>query len=285
MCTMTEEFLRKVFTSLKDMVSALSAFGDVRSVVVFGSAARLKDFVKDISDIDVLVITRKRPRIPHYGFEVHGAEVSITIMSLDDVRKIFESGHPLAFMLYKYTKVLVDDGTFSTLISTIKPKVTERTLRILRHSTFVALGLGLEKYFAQLYREAISHAYHAVRHMVRYKACLKGVDANNFPISDDEVKSFLPEYAKGVFEKLVELRRRKIGKEDCMNALEDSRKLISSEMGCCIPSFRDLEQRILEENGHIVSVMLEEKTCSVEVSCIVRVDSCYRTLVLKCNNK
>ena len=63
-------------------------------------------------------------------------------------------------------------------------KITEHTRRMLRKSIFAALGLALESYYLlEEYTKALSHLYHSLRHLIRYKASFKGF----VPVSDREV--------------------------------------------------------------------------------------------------
>ena len=267
---MAKEFIDKIIQSLIHMLPSLKIYGDPRSVIVFGSAVRPTDFVKGVSDVDVLIITKGRPKRRHYQLEIYETEINISFMSIDEVYNVFRKGYPLAFILYKDSRVIMDDGAFSSLISTLRPKVTEHTLRTLRRSSFVALILGLEKYFYGLYRGAISHAYHAVRHMARYKACLKGINADDFPISDAEVSPHLSTPAREVYELLIDLRRRDVAKDECLDALEAARSVISSEMSCCIPNFHEIERKVEQEGGCVDFVDIKERECSIEIICFIR---------------
>jgi predicted nucleotidyltransferase len=54
--------LERVYETLRGLPRAMEGFADVRSIVVFGSAARPEDFVEGVSDVDVLVLAAGEPR-------------------------------------------------------------------------------------------------------------------------------------------------------------------------------------------------------------------------------
>jgi len=99
--------------------------------------------------------------------------------------------------------VLYDDGTYRSIPKEVK--ITDITRKVLRRSAVVALGLAIEKYLQGSYLRSVSHLYHSVRHLIRYKFSLRG-RAENFPISDREVLE-KAENLKEVFLKLVKMRR------------------------------------------------------------------------------
>lgn len=162
------EYLERAFKAIKDRVLGIEETGNVKAVIVFGSAARPEDFVRGLSDIDVLVVTEGNPDRRQYSFRLWDSEVNITYMSVEEVVKMFSLGDPLAFMLHGDSIILKDEGAISDLIA-VRPTVTEHTLRVLRGSSLVALGLAIESCFHEDYKNSISSVYHAVRHLARYK--------------------------------------------------------------------------------------------------------------------
>jgi predicted nucleotidyltransferase len=98
-------------------------FADVRSIVVFGSAARPEDFVEGVSDVDVLVLAAGEPRERHCTLELgEGLRVEAVVLKPEELVKLAEEGDPLAFMVERGV-VVADDGTFASL--RLEPRVTE----------------------------------------------------------------------------------------------------------------------------------------------------------------
>ncbi|RLF23994.1 MAG: hypothetical protein DRN15_04615 [Thermoprotei archaeon] len=280
---MTEEYLKKILNTLKECVHMLDFLGDIRSVVVFGSAVRPQDFVVGVSDVDVLVITKEEPRRRLYRTEIYDARVDITVMTIGEVYKVFEDGHPLAFMLYRSSQALVDDGAFAKLMRSVKPKVSEYTLKVLRRSAFVALELGLEDYFWELYREATSHACHAVRHIARYVASLRGANAESFPITDQEICHYLSKASQEAFLEIIMIRRqREVTRRECISALERAREVISREIGCKIPSFYEIDEAVRRRAAFIrYARIIERPSNEVMVRCEVLTDEGNKVEVLE----
>lgn len=241
---MTEEHVELAMAAVEGMLRVIRELEDVRSVVLFGSATRPQDFVVGVSDVDVLVVTGRRPGRRRYSSRVNETEINVVVMSKEELREIFEKGDPLAFMVYKSRRVLEDDGTFASIAAS-KPKVSRHTLSVLRGSVLAALGLALEAYFLGSYRRAVSHAYHSLRHLARLKASLKGVDADDFPLSDREVGESLTEQARRLFAELAALRRRvDVSREACAEALDRTIDVTSSELGLKAPSLSVVEGNV-----------------------------------------
>lgn len=260
-----KEYVSKVLATFKELLPDIEEVGNIRSVIVFGSATRPQDFVIGVSDIDILIITHKRPYRRYHAIEIHGTEVNISFMTLDELYDVFKRGVPLSFMLYRSSYILMDDGSFSNLITSNKPQVTKHTLKILYHSIFVALELGLERYFTGSFRKSVSHAYHSMRHLARYKAALNRVKPNKFPISDVEVRNYLSKYAREIFDQLVKLRRRDITQGECEIALNNTIGAISLELECEVPSLYEIKENIKELENNISFVKVKKKECHVVV--------------------
>jgi len=134
--------LERVYETLRGLPRAMEGFADVRSIVVFGSAARPEDFVEGVSDVDVLVLAAGEPRERHCTLELgEGLRVEVVVLKPEELVKLAEEGDPLAFMVERGV-VVADDGTFASL--RLEPRVTGRTVSVLRRSAVVALGLALE---------------------------------------------------------------------------------------------------------------------------------------------
>ena len=115
---------------------------------------------------------------------------------------MIERGSPLGFML-KYSVVLLDRGCLSMVRS--RPRVTEYTMKTLRRSILVALGLAIEHYYLG--------------------------DAEGFPVSDEELLSRSPEDVKGLFKKLIEMRRREVNVNELREAIEETIEVITRKLG------------------------------------------------------
>jgi predicted nucleotidyltransferase len=176
---------------------------DACSIVVYGSAARPSNFVLGVSDVDVLVLVKKAPKRCVYNLDMN-TRVYVELFIPEELDQVIERGSPLGFML-KYSVVLLDRGCSSMVGS--RPRITEYTMKTLRRSILAALGLVIEHYYLEMLRESASHLYHSIRHLIRYLYSLSG-DAEGFPVSDEELLSRSPDDVKGIFKKLIEMRRR-----------------------------------------------------------------------------
>ncbi|MBO3840860.1 MAG: nucleotidyltransferase domain-containing protein [Candidatus Brockarchaeota archaeon] len=248
------EYLERAFKAIEDRVLGIEETRNIKAVIVFGSAARPEDFMRGLSDIDVLVVTEGNPDRRQYSFRLWDSEVNITYMSVEEVVKIFSLGDPLAFILHGDRIILKDEEAISSLIA-VRPTVTEHTLRVLRGSSFVALGLAIESYFHEDYKNSISNAYHAVRHLARYKTLEKDRKAGRFPISNKEVSEALDGKLLNLFTKLVEVRDKAIDKEECKKMLEETIFAIASELSLKHPSLSFLEENL---KGEVNIVLVKE---------------------------
>lgn len=253
----TLNYLKKVYGTIREVLMNQHGFKDVCSVIIFGSAARPEDFVIGVSDVDVLVLTVDEPETRRYGFTVYDLRVDVTVFSMDEFNRLVEHGHPLVFML-KYSSVIYDAGCFKHVLE-LKPTVTEYTKQVLRRSIFAALGLALESYYVlKNYRKAVSHLYHSIRHMIRYKALSRGV----FPISDREVYEYCKSSLRDMYMALSNARRRERFREDELKELINKAIiLIGKELNIKTVSIKDLEKiagrdiyliMAMESNNHLI---------------------------------
>ena len=262
----TKEYLEHAFQAVMEIVDGLRKTEDVKAVVVFGSAVRPEDFVIGLSDVDVLVLTGREPRVSHGRSFFRESEVDLTIMSLDRLRRLFELGSPLAFILHGEGRILEDDRSLASLVS--KPVATGYTLKVLRDSIFTAAGLALEAYFSGEYGRSVSHAYHAVRHLIRYKALLRGAEAGGFPLSDEDAKEESSGALRDVFTKLVEMRKMPVDKHDCRKILDEALSITGLELRLKHASLPFIESSIrgsialaiVKEKGESMIVMVEAFT-------------------------
>ncbi|RLG50639.1 MAG: hypothetical protein DRN96_07190 [Thermoproteota archaeon] len=223
---------------LLELCSGLIRHPRVGAVAVFGSATRPEDYVRGVSDVDVLVVSwvklsfRERLRLEG---ECRCSLVQLTPGELGDV---FELGHPLAFLLYRDSLVLYDSGVLKRAIR--EPEVTEYTLEVLKRSAVVAYCLSLERYFHGEYVRAVSHSYHALRHAVRWLSLRMGL---GFPASDREVADAAHE-ARSTFLMLRQLRRRKVSRGECKLALDAASSAIEELTGGRLPRVGEVEHAI-----------------------------------------
>ena len=229
--------LKKLFNEILKRSIKIYETEGVLAVIVFGSAARGEDFVKGVSDVDVLVLTRKTPKHRYSEINLKEFRVSIVAYSINEFNKLVEIGDPLTFML-KYSIIL-----YNKVRLEFKPKITEYTARVLRRSVFVALELAIEKYFRKEYLGALSHLYHSVRHLARYKAILE----NYFPVSDKEVIEHCSRSIRDIYSKLVKLRKKREVSEKLLEVLIDEVvELIAKELKLKPTYLKDFKDKIPE---------------------------------------
>lgn len=229
-------YLRGVFEVVKEVILGVKWL-NACSIIVFGSAARPEDFVKGVSDVDVLVLTKDEPSRRHYSFMVENSEVNVVFYTVDEFRELVECGNPLAFIL-KYRVVLHDDC--SKFLLKLKPKVTEHTKYVLRKSIFTALGLSLESYYVlDDYKKALSHLIHSLRHLIRYKASFKG----EFPVSDEELSKYCTGTLKNLYFRLSNLRRGKFAGNDLKRLIDETIRVITERLNLKATYLKDLESK------------------------------------------
>jgi len=221
-----KNFLRAAYEFLSELPNIIVS-EDVCSIVVFGSAARPSDFVPGVSDIDVLVLVKRAPERRVYNLDFMDTRVYVELFTPEELDQVIEKGSPLGFML-KYSVVLLDQGCLSMVRS--RPRITEYTVKTLRRSVLVALGLAIESYYVEMPRESASHLYHSVRHLIRYLYSLSG-DAEGFPVSDEELLLRSPEDLRSFFKKLIEMRRREIDMNELREAIEETIELVTKKLG------------------------------------------------------
>jgi predicted nucleotidyltransferase len=221
-----KNFLRMTYEFLSELPNIIVS-EDVCSIVVFGSAARPSDFVPGVSDIDVLVLVKRAPERRVYNLNFMDTRVHVELFTPEELDQMIERGSPLGFML-KHSVVLLDRGCLSMVRS--RPRITEYTVKTLRRSILAALGLAVEHYYLEMLRESASHLYHSIRHLIRYLYSLSG-DAEGFPVSDEELLSRSPEDVRGLFKKLIEMRRREVDVNELREAIEETIEVITRKLG------------------------------------------------------
>lgn len=185
----------------------------VHSIIVYGSASRPNDFSPCVSDVDLLVIVSRKPsygRVIKILDKIKDVKISPLFLTVDEVKKVVQSGHLLGYLLYYDSKVFYDDGTFKRIREEHTPVINEYTKQVLFKSAFVALALAVEDYFKGSFIEATSHLYHSLRHAIRLKTL---EEFNYIPISDNDNleairKLRLPLVVENCFKRLINIRKR-----------------------------------------------------------------------------
>ncbi len=248
-----KEYIDKLLELVKEVLYDKRLFPNLEFAVVFGSAVRPQDFVIGASDMDVLAALSGEPSRRRVEMHLYHTEVVINLMSINEVHNLFDIGHPLAFMIYRDSKAIIDNGLYSELIAKRKPKITDFTLKALRRSIFAALELGIEMHQLEEYRRAVTHAYHSVKHLARYKAASRQLPIESYPISDREVEEILAEEPKRMFREIADLRRKMPARDESIRALDNARMAASIELNCEIPSLYRLEE--LMKRGYFLSLI------------------------------
>lgn len=230
---MSGRLLDRLYAFVRELPRLLEE--DVRSVIVFGSAARSEDFVPGLSDVDVLVLVEGLPRRRYYYFDVEGHEVNVVVYTFDELLALYSAGDPLAHML-RHSLVVYDSGLAEALPA--EAEVTGHTLRALRRSVFAALGLAVEKYFAGFYREAASHVYHSARYLARYDCVLRG---GQFPVSDAEVRDAASGELEALFLSSFEARKREVTRVEAAALIERAIDVLCRYLGLKPTTLRQLE--------------------------------------------
>lgn len=181
----------------------------IKSTVAFGSVARPQDFIKGLSDIDMLVIVnrkskRSEDRIRHLASSI-GYHISPVVLTQREFISQLKAGD-LGTLLMVKGRALYDVGPFSEARS-LDFKPTERTIQTLLDHAFCALSIALNDYFSGMdLPESVNSAYHCGRHALR---AVMAKEAGVLAESNREVLRHLrryPELREG-FKKLVKARK------------------------------------------------------------------------------
>ncbi len=159
----------------------------IMSIVAFGSVNRPSDFLKGLSDIDVLVIVDRRSRSLESQIRRLASSVdyslSPVVLSRREFVLMLKTGSPGALLMLKGT-LFHDKGAFSRARKAgFRP--TEQTVRTSIDHAFRALSISINDYFSGLdLCESINCAYHCARHALR---ALVVKETGAMPMSDWEV--------------------------------------------------------------------------------------------------
>jgi len=160
----------------------------VRSIIVFGSAARREGFRPGISDIDVAIIVDKIGDLSEDAFKDISKDLEIGVFTVGQFLELWINGDPLAHMIWLEGVIVVDDGFYEGLKARGKPRITELTLMKLRFwglkdlAEAVKAGVSRDKGLRKL--------HHAVRNFARLRIAR---DKKIFAITDDDVLKNLDE--------------------------------------------------------------------------------------------
>lgn len=159
----------------------------IRSIVAFGSVNRPSDFLKGLSDIDVLVIVDRgsgslESQIRRLASSVDYS-LSPVVLSCREFVSMLKAGSPGALLMLKGT-VFHDKGAFSR-VRKAEFRPTEQTVKTSIDHAFRALSISINDYFSGLdLCESINCAYHCARHALR---ALIVKETGAMPMSDWEI--------------------------------------------------------------------------------------------------
>jgi predicted nucleotidyltransferase len=168
----------------------------ITSIVAFGSANKPSDFLKGLSDIDVLVMVDRRSRSLESQIRRLASSVDYSLSPVLLSRRKFVSmlkaGDPGALLMLEGT-VFYDKGAFSRARKAgFRP--TEQTVKTSIDHAFRALSISINDYFSGLdLCESINCAYHCARHALR---ALTVKEIGAMPVSDREVIRGASKYLK-----------------------------------------------------------------------------------------
>jgi len=157
------------------------------SIVAFGSVNRPSDFLKGLSDIDVLVIVDRRSESLESQIRRLASSVdyslSPVVLSHREFVLMLKAGSPGALLMLEGT-VFHDKGVFSRARKAgFRP--TEQTVKTSIDHAFRALSISVNDYFSGLdLCESINCAYHCARHALR---ALIVKETGAMPMSDQEI--------------------------------------------------------------------------------------------------
>lgn len=157
------------------------------SIVAFGSTNRPSDFLKGLSDIDVLVIVDRRSgslesQIRRLASSVDYS-ISPVMLSRREFVSMLKAESPGALLMLKGT-VFHDKGAFSRARKA-EFRPTEQTVKTSIDHAFRALSISINDYFSGLdLCESINCAYHCARHALR---ALIVKETGAMPMSDWEI--------------------------------------------------------------------------------------------------
>jgi len=249
------EYLKDLYEELLKPLVGRGDFKEALSIIVFGSASRPEDFVVGVSDVDVLVLVSEKPQRRHLSFEALGSRVDVVVLAVGEFKELVELGDPLAFMA---ERGLVLWGSRLDELLLAKPRVTERTHRCLRRSALAALGLAVESYLASEEGRALTHLYHAVRHLIRYEASLQGL----FPVSDREVLEASKGEVGELYWRLVEARRRHVDRGELKSLLSLAVEVLAKELRL-IPAKLEVLEKEARGGGVVMVKAAEDGGCLV----------------------
>ncbi|MEM2674294.1 MAG: nucleotidyltransferase domain-containing protein [Candidatus Hadarchaeales archaeon] len=205
---------------------ALRGMDGIKAAVVFGSAARMEDFVEGLSDIDVLVLLERRnPKVERVIREKAAAlGISPAIMTMREFARGLRAGDP-GLLLMCRGRPLWRSDCFESLKK--EARVTPFTLKRLLQLARCALSISLRELDSNP-PQALSSAYHAARHALRARILkTKKVLMD----SNEEIRLALPEKEREEFESFLEARRRyaTIERKELKSLIRLARRIIDRE--------------------------------------------------------
>ena len=164
--------LRASLDSLLDQIPLLRDLREGRrlaAVVLIGSLAQ-RDFVPDLSDVDLYVLGRRlKPGLKLAYIEGRDLEVNLVCRSPLSARRSLREGTSVDLAAVRYGEVLWDDGAFAALRRGAKRRVATLATR----ESFMAtsahwLSRAIENYFNPTFQaDFFAGLFHAARDLLR----------------------------------------------------------------------------------------------------------------------
>ncbi len=181
-----EKLVRVVISAIQRVLG-----DNVVASAFFGSICFPEEYVPNLSDINVCVITKEVVRDLYLAifklktlcWERTKLHFSFAIYPERLFREFYFEGIPIAILVAHSCQYILGGNYLSDLK---KKPYGYGTLAINYSlcSSFTAISLAIEKYLSQIHAEAIRHAYHSARHSLR---ALIHHETKKFPLNDKEI--------------------------------------------------------------------------------------------------
>ena len=257
--------LEEVFEEAKRRI--LDKEKGVLAILVFGSACRGEDFVPGLSDVDLLVVLAQMAERREELENIGGFRVSTIFLGREKLGELSNLGDPLAHWVEKDSKTIYClDPEVSAWLGSLKPGVTQHTLKVFRWSSIAAYGISTNHYLLGDPIRVVHHLYHSLRHGVRYKtAKLFG----EIPVSNDEIVFAMDKlgFNPKNFRELVEQRRnRRVSLLDADSLMEQVSVGLGAILDLELPSWEEVKPIFKGLKGGHVSYRIEGEKVRVTTS-------------------
>ncbi len=179
--------VKRILKRLENILIEACNSDEVKSVIIIGSATRPEDYIEGLSDIGVILLTssKDKERAKRIWWKLISVpNVTATIISQDTLADMCAKGDPLCILIAKDSITICGEEYVERIFRSYKPKVTDKTLQVLKQQAITSLSLALTSFFTNDNLMALNHAYHALRYAIRFKSLEKGY---GMPISDRQV--------------------------------------------------------------------------------------------------